>query len=496
MAPGPREFSKYARSMGLISDRCLQKEQAFGSAWLIADDQVVTCAHQIVPYVDFLPALKIKFPSVNQEWEVSEAYFHPQFDRDAANEFIEKSKVHSPVANQALADHNVVLLKLKRGLTELDPERRTAFNRIVAVAPQAKVKGLAGPLDELGLALVIQTITNARKDGCLVISDERNRPVAKLFCRDGKIIFAKYGNLENEAAVYQLFAQQISGQFHFVPQSKPDWTVYAVIERNTDSLLLEAYRRLDELPNLLRDLGGAGVVYVRAADILDSGLLSTETQGSAEKIWNYLDGGVAVDLLFEITGLDDYSIYKAIEELYRTRQIVELPFTGQEELGSLTSLPLAPHMLLSPWDEVVSLSCHGITGRAQVRRGNLVGLIRPNDPWHLLHSLSLPSRLSGSPFLKDGEVIGMHCGTLPLDPKLYALPNLLSQMIWVESIHQMVYGTAKSAAGLRPGKKSKGMRTPLAEASSANDKIQCPKCAAAMVKQAKFCGTCGHRLQA
>lgn len=474
----------------------MQREVPFGTVWFVGDNKVVTCAHHVILYADFFQALKVRFPATNQDWEVEDMYFHPRFDQKVAFELAQRSLLE-PVPAMALQDHNIVILHLKRSLSDMDPETKTTFNRKLAGTPPPRMKGLAGPVDELGLALVVQTITNARKDGCLVISDERNRPLAKMFCRDGRMVFAKFGNLLNEAAVYQMFHHHLSGQFYFQPQSKPDWTVYSQIQRNTDSLLLEAHRRMDEIPNVLRDLGGEGVSYVRAAELLNLEALSPEVQADAETIWPYIDGGISVDQLWEIAGLDDYAIFKALDELYRTRQIVELPFMGDDGLSPMQSLAMAPYMMLSPWDEITAMTIHPTVGRAQLRAGYLVGLIRPNDPWHLLHSISLPYSGAGCPIFKNGEVIGMHCGLLPLDPKLHALPQMFSQMIWVESIYQMISGSAKAVAALRPGKKSVGLKMPELNASGAKEagaRVQCPKCNALMIAKAKFCGSCGYRL--
>lgn len=495
MPQGQSDIAKFARSTGLLIDRCMQREVPFGTVWLVGENKVATTAHHVVLYADFFQALKVHFPSTNQDWEVDDAFFHPHFNQKVAFELAQRSLLE-PVPALSLQDHNVVILQLKRSLSDMDPDTKTTFNRKLAGNPPPRMKGLAGPVDELGLALVVQTITNARKDGCLVITDERNRPLAKMFCRDGRVVFAKFASLLNEAAVYQMFSQHIAGQFYFQPQAKPDWSVYSMIERNTDSLLLEAYRRMDEIPNLLRDLGGEGATYVRAVDILNLEVLDPEVQTDADAMWPYLDGGVSIDQLWELVGLDDYAIFRALEELYKSRQIVEIPFMGDDGLSPMQPLELAPHMLLSPWDEVASLTVHPTVGRAQIRGGHLVGLIRPNDPWHLLHTINHQYRAAGSPIFKDGQVIGMHCGLLPLDPKLHALPNLLNQMIWVESIYQMLSGSAKSVAALRPSKKSVGMKLPELSASGVKDvsKIQCPKCNSLMVAKAKFCGTCGYRL--
>lgn len=495
----PPDISKFARSVGILIDRCMQGEVPFGTVWLVGENKVVTCAHLVVLYAEFFQALKVHFPATNQSFEVADAVFHPRFDQKAAFDLARRSLLE-PVPALALQDHNVVILQLKQTLSDMDPETRTTFNRKVAGTPPARMKGLAGPVDELGLALVVQTITNARKDGCLVISDERNRPLAKMFCRDGRMVFAKYGRLVNEAAVYQMFIHHISGQFYFQAKTQPDWSVHTHIQRPTDNLLLEAYRRMDEIPNLLRDLGDAGASYVRATEILKTEELSEEVRADAETIWPYIDGGISIDQLWEVCGIDDYSIYKALAELYKTRQVVELPFTGDDSLRPMQALPLAPHLMLSPWEEVTALTVHRSTGRAQMRTGSLVGLIRPNDPWHLLHGISLPDRAAGCPIFKQGEVIGMHCGLLPLDPKLHAFPQLFSQMIWVESIYQMVSGAAALAA-LRPRKESVGMKLPefiraqsQLKSSTIAGKVQCPKCNALMVAKAKFCGSCGSKI--
>jgi hypothetical protein len=257
---------------------------------------------------------------------------------------------------------------------------------------------------------------------------------------------------------------------------------------------------MDELPNLLNDLGGEGVSYVRAAEILNLNALSEEVRYDAELIWPYIDAGISIDQIWEVCGIDDYAVYAALNELYKTRQIVELPTPAEDFLAQMQPLSLAPHLMLSPWDEVTALTAHPNVGRAQLRSGHLVGLIRPNDPWHLLHSVSLPYRAAGCPIFKNGEVIGLHCGLLPLDPKLHALPLLFSQMIWVESIYQMLSGSAKAVASLRPSKKSVGMKLPelvqtQMKTDSAVNRIQCRKCNAMMISKAKFCGTCGAKMQ-
>jgi hypothetical protein len=476
------EVAKYAGSVGLLVDRASKRENPFGTVWMVDHDKVATCAHLVVLFQDFLQGLKVRFPASGQEWEVIDAHFHPKFDRKVATELAERS-LSQPVPALALQDHNLVILHLSRDLSELGREQLTTFNKKISLAPPPRVKGMVGSIEELGLAVVIQTLTAARKDGVLLVTDERNRPVARLFCRDGKILYARFGKLENEAAIFQMFSQDVTGQFSFISQQKPDWQVNQPMNRPTDMLLIEAHRRMDEKPRLLNDLGCEGASYVRVTEQLMLEPLSEDVRWYAQRIWPFLDGGVAVDQLWDDVRLDDYSVMAAMVELRNSRQVVEVP-SDDSELNPMQPLAMAPHLLLAPWDEIVSMSPHPTAARPQLRKGHLIGLMRPNDPYHLLHSVNLPYQSAGSPLFKHGEVIGMHCGMLPLDPALHALPAHLHQTLWVESVTQTL--------AHKPEKKSIGMQRLVN--SGDVPKVTCPKCNSQMVKQAKFCGTCGQKL--
>jgi hypothetical protein len=480
-----QEIAKYATSVGMLVDRCVRREEPFGTVWMVEQNKVVTCAHLVVLYLEDLNALKVSFPATGQDWEVRDVDFHPRFDIKTANELSQRS-LSQPVPALALQDHNLAVLTLSRSLVELTTDFMTTFNKKLSMTPMPRMKGLGGSVDELGLALVIQTMTASRKDGLLVLSDERNRPVAKLFCREGAVLYAKYGKLINEAAVYQMFCHQVTGQFLFQTASKPDWQVSAVMSRPTESLLLEAHRRMDEVPRVLTELGGDGTCYARATEILDEQALNPEVQIYARRIWPHLDGGVSIDRLWDIVCLDSYTVYVTLAELLSTRQIAQVPL-NTDDLMPMRPLEMSPASFLAPWDEISNLTIHPTVGVPQIRQGNLIGLLRPNDPWHLLHSIALPYQAAGSPIFKGSQVIGMHCGMLPLDPRLHALPQHLHQMLWCESIAQCLGGKVSN----RPSKGTGGLARP---ADKEHNKIECPKCKALMIRHAKFCGTCGNRL--
>jgi hypothetical protein len=488
MSKSRASISQFANSVGLLVDRCVKREEPFGTVWMVGPDQFATCAHLVVLYEEHLSALKVRFPALSQEWEVVDIMFHPRFDRKAAYEMAQRS-LSDPVPALPLQEHNLAVLKLARNLSPLDLEFATTFNKRLSLPALPARKGLGGPLEELGLALLIQTMTSSGKDGVLVIADERNRPLAKLFCRQGKVVYAKYRSLSNDFAIYQMFGHNLSGQFSFQTQSRPDWEVEAAMSRTTEGMLIEAHKRMDEMPAMLKELGGPESVYIRTGELFNGQAISQEVRQAAEAVWRRLDGGICIDQLWEVVRFDNYTVYQALIELANSRQAIEVPSSIDEDLRPLQPLSPAPHVPLSAWDEVLSLTVHPLSGRAQMRSGHLIGLLRPNDPYHIIHNIGLPYRDAGSPIFREDQLVGMHCGMLPLDPRMHALPNHLYQMLWVESIQQCLQAGGKKNVPSKPSKKSIGMAQPAAP-----ERISCPRCNSSMLKHAKFCGTCGHRL--
>ncbi|HEY9791290.1 MAG TPA: DUF4388 domain-containing protein [Candidatus Obscuribacterales bacterium] len=479
-------IAKLSGAVGMLIDRSISGTQHVGTVWMVDETTAATCAHLVALYTDFLEALIVRFPHNDKTFSVSAVTVHPRFDREVALEMAQRS-LSSSVPALALQDYNLALLKLSPDVTALDPTHATAFNKRIAASPGPRDKSLSGHVEEIGLALVMQTVSNARKDGVLYICDERNRPLARLFFRAGKVLYAKFGKTANEFAIYQMFQDNLTGQFHFKQQEAPDWNVNAPMGRPLEGILLEAHRRLDEAPNLAEQLGGRTTAYEKATELMCKDGLPNEMVPYAERIWPLLDGGIAVDQLWDVVSLDSYTAYATLVELLDKKLIKEVPQVITKGTAAAT-LEMAAYEPLSPWDEIISLTPHPVNGRAQMRRGSLVGLLRPNDPYHLLHSLNLPYRCAGSPIFKNGKLIGMHCGMLPLDPALHALPHHLHQLLWVDAVQVCLNAKQKKSWSQ---KKSVGMARPV---ESPDGKKICNKCQSPMVKQALFCGTCGSKM--
>lgn len=100
--------------------------------------------------------------------------------------------------------------------------------------------GLSGSLREMGLAEVVQVLAQGRKTGQLRLATGLR--IGELYFNEGQVVHALFGPQRGEEAFYAMVALR-EGDFSFDPNQKP---AVRTIEAATESLLLEAMRRLDE----------------------------------------------------------------------------------------------------------------------------------------------------------------------------------------------------------------------------------------------------------
>jgi len=100
--------------------------------------------------------------------------------------------------------------------------------------------GLSGALKDMSLAEVVQILGQGRKTGGLRITAQQK--VGEVFFVEGLISHATYQTTRGEEAFYQLMTLE-DGDFRFTPDVKSG---EHSIQAQTETLLLEAMRRLDE----------------------------------------------------------------------------------------------------------------------------------------------------------------------------------------------------------------------------------------------------------
>lgn len=461
-------------------------------------DKVATTAHSIILFADHLEALKIRFPSSGEERGVTKALFHPRFARSSTTQMATQAMTEY-IPQVSVQKNNAVVLLTRPTLPDLGMDAIAKLIQKNSVPSHAIEQGMGGSLAELDLAMVLQTITNARKEGILVITDERNRTIARIFCQDGKVLHAEYKGLINEYALYQIIESKLDGNFHFRSAKQPDWLCRRPIHRPPDMLLIESHRRYDELPKLYQEMGGPDSIWFRVAPELNTTKLTGDSLDRAKALWPVLDGTMPAKELWRVSGLDDFAVYQTIAELKQSMQVHDqeqprVPYNRKPE-----PIPVAVQISLKPHDEIESLTVDPIEGRPFVRKGNLLGSLREADPNHLVHNLVLPPEAAGCPIFKEGHVIGMHCGSLPPEPET-SDGTRLQQMLWVEVIMQCLMQGGEAALARKLSQSAIDIPKPPPGEAAAKPgclevaRVNCSKCGASHLESSRFCKTCGQKL--
>lgn len=509
-----------ARSIGILVDRTVADTPTLGNVWMIDADKVATCAHLALSYHNYLQALAVRFPHNGKQYGVEKAMFHPRFDKHAVGQLVQIA-LTEPTPTLPLQQHNAVVLQLKEELPALTETMVWKVNKNLSLPVPPRDQGLGGNLGEIDLYVVIQTITNARKEGVLIICDDRNHPMARVFCQNGRVMYAQFRNLSNEMAIYQIVNRDLKGNFFFWTAESPNWDVQAPIARPADMLLIEAHRRFDELRGMIARLGNLHSLFVRKQEEPHLEVIPSENKDYVRMIWPLLDGGTPVGQLWQLTGIDDYAIVSSLLELVATGQVETLKedlVLPTDSTAIIPPLDLAVHVPLEPWDKITNVYLDTDTMRPMVRQGCLLGQIREEDKWHLLHNVRLIPEATGSPLFKDGKVIGMHCGGLPPNYGNRS-ENNLQAMLWVESIVECLRGGGEDETANKltlmemPRLKETGevaAETPqrLDEAAAQQSlsisrkapgcrevaRLDCPKCGRTSLESARFCKSCGQEL--
>jgi len=433
----------YADSVGFLVDRCLEDSDIIGSGFLVEQEKLVTLATLVLPFGVGLEGLKVVFPRLRKECGVESAFFHPHFNRRFSQTTVERTIVKAP--DLTLKKHNCVILTLTEDLKPISPEIIAKINDAYSTNRNSSWdKGLSGSLQDIELALVIQTISNAKKTGQLVVADQRNRPLAKLFFNEGKIFHAQFRHLRKEHAINQLVVTKIHGFFEFRPSKDMDWPALSPIARGTDMLLLEAYRRMDELDKLRATVGGPEAYTARAKGFLNKNALPENLHEKAGNVWRLLDGLTPNGRLWELVRLDEYDVYQVLVALVQDGQAKRVTVDGNSNpskiestvklISHLRAVPVSEETEISPNTDITCVTLNAKNAFVNPREGTIVGTIDDTDSWHLIHNAPVLFENIGSPIFKDGRVVGMHCGVLPASRRLESSLGLLQQMLWHGSL--------------------------------------------------------------
>jgi DNA-binding response OmpR family regulator len=235
----------------------------------------------------------------------------------------------------------------------------------------------AGSLEDMTVVDVLQSIDFSRKSGALQLT--RGNQTGYLYFRDGHIIDAQLGELRGEQAVYRVFTwSEGSFNFEFRSVRRND-----VIGENTQALLLEGVRRLDEWGRLLEGLPPLttkfDVDYEELAEQL------ADIPDELNHILRHFDGHATILDVVDRSGLEDLDALAAISQLY----FDGLVYDPQSEDSTLRKVGRPPETGASPMPPRSATppprgtpSTASIPRREWSRRRRLrISLLRPHPRW-------------------------------------------------------------------------------------------------------------------
>jgi len=427
----------FAGSVGWLIDRAHDdQEQVLGTVWLAGSRAAVTCALTVVPYEEIYNALIVRFPLTNEAYSVRDVEFHPGFDRWFAKRALAKASFYPPPILSS-QQQNLAMLQLGDQIRQLDEREISRINQQLARVITLGEAGFSGRASNVELTGILQTLVNARREGTIVICDPRKRPIARMFCEDGRIAYARYHDSTNELAVFRLICSYFNGYFYFQPESLPEWADFAPMTKPAASLLMEAYRRLEEMTQVVEAIGGTDAVLHKSKHEPNFQNMPYEVKEDAKAVWAYIHDGMPLLRLLKVCNLDGYVVTRVVQELVTYGHLSVYSGYETPALASYSQpLPMAAQAPLSPGDEIAALAMDPETSMPFVAAGKILRARHRGDPWHQVHTIALYDESLGCPiFNKEGAVVGMYCGNLMPEQNEPAEFAYAQQMLWVASVN-------------------------------------------------------------
>ncbi len=165
------------------------------------------------------------------------------------------------------------------------PEAPTGTTPVKGAPPIAGEVVFEGDLDVFRLPDLLQSLSQLGIDGRLELLDARERRVARIGVREGRVVEAAAGRLKGPEAVYEILEAPFPGSFHFVRHS--DWAAEAE-SFDVMGLMMEGMRRFDEYKRMSALVPDAAVLHVTGTKPTP---LSTADSTIVRPIWQGVRSG-------------------------------------------------------------------------------------------------------------------------------------------------------------------------------------------------------------
>lgn len=245
------------------------------------------------------------------------------------------------------------VLTYRRSAREaLDAQLSQALARQGIDTEDLNAAEFSGPLADIPVAELLQTVALGRKDAVIVVSHRAEE--SRIWCVAGQIVDAESGRLTGELAVYRILgidAGQLQGDFRAVQRVR-------VVHASTQALLLEAARHKDESALLLDALGDPATIYVPAPRALAAG---AATDPALLGVLRQFNPGCTVEQVLGASERGDLETLSAISTLIQQRYLVP------DEALTLVRQTLKPAQPTAELTSVGSLIAHARSGAAPER---------------------------------------------------------------------------------------------------------------------------------
>jgi CheY-like chemotaxis protein len=180
---------------------------------------------------------------------------------------------------------------------------------------------LQGKLAQVSLAEVIQMLETGRRTGLLLLT--RQQEEARVYFRDGFILDIEYGAVRAERAFFRLVGWT-TGSFTFrsLPINREP-----VIKLNPQQLLMEAFRRFDEVEHLIAELPNRDQTFIcgdgfeRAPEVAEQIAQEGEFAANIERVRQLFDGSRTLDQCCDELR-DDLETLLLVQELINQKLLV------------------------------------------------------------------------------------------------------------------------------------------------------------------------------
>ncbi|MFQ3582417.1 MAG: response regulator [Chloracidobacterium sp.] len=180
---------------------------------------------------------------------------------------------------------------------------------------------LQGKLSQVSLPEVVQMLETGRRTGLLLLTHQSEE--AKLYFRDGSILDVEYGAARAERAFFRLVGWT-TGNFTFrsvAVNREP------VMSLNPQQLLMEAFRRFDEVEHIIAELPArdqtfiCGDAFDRAPEVADQIAQEGEFAANIERVRQLFDGSRTLDQCCDELR-DDLETLLLVQELIAQKLLV------------------------------------------------------------------------------------------------------------------------------------------------------------------------------